>query len=98
MEFCKRDGYCMSADFDSTGRLVFTYYDLGIHNQDTLYIASANKKEESIIIDQPNVKKLFDHLCQNQYTFSQANLYDLITNAFQNFFTLKEIKSFLGAA
>ena len=44
------------------------------------------KKEESIILDQVNVQILFNSLNQNQLTFSQANLYDLITNAFQHFF------------
>jgi hypothetical protein len=96
MEFCRRDGYCISADFDSKGRLVFTYYDLGRHNLETHYVSSANKKEESIILDQVNVQILFNSLNQNQLTFSQANLYDLITNAFQHFSSLTEIILFLS--
>ncbi|MDY0209867.1 MAG: hypothetical protein RBQ91_00480 [Acholeplasma sp.] len=95
MEFCRKDGYCISVDVDATGKLIFTYYDLGIHNENTLYVSSANKYEESIIIDRNDKLKLYEVLTQTSLVYSDENLFEAITQHFYQVSGLEEIKKFL---
>lgn len=95
MEFCRKDGYCLSLDMDSSKRLIFTYYDLGITIDKTLYVSSRNKYEESIILDKVNKEKLFFTLAKH-HNYSDSLMIEYITRNFDQVSGLNEIKSFLN--